>query len=133
MGRLDRGILTITGRLKDLIIVAGRNAYPQDLEYTASRCHPALRPDGAAAFAVPAPDTADGVAVVVVVEASRAALAEPAGAGADAEAAVRRAIAAEHDLALAHVVLIGAGTLPRTSSGKVRRAATREAFSAGAL
>ncbi len=126
LGFLAGGELVVTGRLKDVIIVAGRNHYPHDLEATATASHPALRSGGAAAFTVPAPDTADGVALVVVAEADRDPVAREA-----AIAAVRRAIAAEHDLVAADVVLIAPGTLPRTSSGKVRRGACREAYEAG--
>ena len=52
LGFLRDGELFVTGRLKDLIILRGRNVYPQDVEWAAERCHPALRTGGAAAFAV---------------------------------------------------------------------------------
>ena len=51
LGFLKDGVLFVTGRLKDLIILRGRNIYPQDIEWTSERCHPALRAFGAAAFA----------------------------------------------------------------------------------
>jgi acyl-CoA synthetase (AMP-forming)/AMP-acid ligase II len=117
------GDLVVTGRVKDLIIVGGANHYPQDLEATACDAHPALRAAGAAAFTVPAPGTVDGVAVVVMAEADR-----NAEARGEAARAIRLAVAATHDLALADVVLIDAGQLPRTSSGKVRRSAARDAY-----
>lgn len=117
------GELVVTGRLKDLIIVAGANHYPQDLEATACAAHPCIRAAGAVAFALPAPGTTDGVGVVIVAEADRNAAEREA-----AVQAIRRAVAAAHDLVLADVVLVDAGQLPRTSSGKVRRGATRDAY-----
>src|SRR5205085_10577902 len=52
LGFLDDGQLFVTGRLKDLIILNGRNYYPQDLELAAERSHPSLRPGHSAAFAM---------------------------------------------------------------------------------
>jgi amino acid adenylation domain-containing protein len=130
LGFLDRGELFVTGRLKDLIIVHGENHYPQDLEWSAERAHPALRPGFGAAFAV---DTPAGEGVVLALELDRRA---QAGAEADAEAvfrAVRRAIAVEHGLPVHAVALLRAGGLPRTSSGKVQRHRCREAFLAHEL
>jgi amino acid adenylation domain-containing protein len=130
LGFLDRGELFVTGRLKDLIIVHGENHYPQDLEWSAERAHPALRPGFGAAFAV---DTPAGEGVVLALELDRRAQADTE---ADAEAvfrAVRRAIAVEHGLPVHAVALLRAGGLPRTSSGKVQRHRCREAFLAGEL
>jgi amino acid adenylation domain-containing protein/non-ribosomal peptide synthase protein (TIGR01720 family) len=125
LGFLDRGDLFVTGRLKDLIILRGRNHYPQDVERCAEESHPAVRLGGAAAFAVE-----DGFEerLVVVCEVERRA--ELAG---EIAAAIRRAIAEEHEVQVEEVVLIRAGTLPRTSSGKVRRSACRELWAAGRL
>lgn len=128
LGFLDGGELFVTGRLKDLIIVHGENHYPQDVEWSAERAHPALRPGFGAAFAV---ETPAGEGVVLALELDRRAQAE-----ADAEAvfrAVRRAIAVEHGLPVHAVALLRAGGLPRTSSGKVQRHRCREAFLAGEL
>ncbi|MDB5099803.1 MAG: Malonyl CoA-acyl carrier protein transacylase [Cyanobacteria bacterium RYN_339] len=116
LGFLHEGELFVTGRLKDLIIVDGRNFYPQDLEATAERVA-TVRPGGAAAFGVAGQD---GERVVLMLEA----------AGSEVGGEVRRAIAAEHEVELADVVLVPAGGLPRTSSGKVRRGACREAYAA---
>ncbi|MGO4390645.1 amino acid adenylation domain-containing protein [Variovorax sp. M-6] len=129
LGFLDRGELFVTGRLKDLVIVHGENHYPQDLEWSAERAHPALRVGHCAAFPV---DTPSGEAVVLALEVERRA----ATTDADAEAvfrAVRRAIAVEHGLPVHAVALVRAGALPRTSSGKIQRHRCREAFLANAL
>jgi acyl-CoA synthetase (AMP-forming)/AMP-acid ligase II len=122
LGYVDGGEVVVTGRTKDLIILGGRNVYPQDLERTARDAHPALADVDGAAFA-----GADGP---VLVHELRPALAADAPAIARA---VRRALAREHDVALADVAWIKAGSLPRTSSGKVRRAACASAYAAGTL
>jgi acyl-CoA synthetase (AMP-forming)/AMP-acid ligase II len=127
LGYLRDGQLFITGRRKDLIIVRGRNHYPQDIEHTAELSHPALVTGGGAAFAVAAPQ---GDRLIVVHEAHRHA---DAAALASAVHRVRGDVALVHEVRLADVVLIRAGTLPRTSSGKVRRAECRRAYLAGEL
>ncbi|MFE7275870.1 fatty acyl-AMP ligase [Streptomyces sp. NPDC057623] len=128
LGALLDGQLIVTGRLKDLVIVDGRNHYPQDLEATAQEAHAALRRDRLAAFAVPG---ATGERVVVVAEHIRTvSLAEL-----DVRAvvrAVRGAVSGRHGLRLADVVLVPPGTVARTSSGKVSRALTRARYLDGA-
>jgi amino acid adenylation domain-containing protein/non-ribosomal peptide synthase protein (TIGR01720 family) len=120
------GELYITGRLKELIIIRGRNHYPQDIESTAMKAHPALMPAGAAAFSV----TAEG--------GERMALAcevRPDFDG-DAEAvfaAVRQGVSAVHELQVYALLLVKAGALPRTMSGKVQRLACGRSWQAGSL
>ncbi|MGD3111885.1 fatty acyl-AMP ligase [Streptomyces sp. YGL11-2] len=128
MGFVQQGELYVTGRLKDLIIVKGRNHYPQDLEHTAECSHPLLRPASAAAFAV---DTGEREALVVVVEADNRVL-KYAGAE-EISAAVREAIWRHHRLETEDVVLIRRGTLPKTTSGKVRRRTCRARYESGTL
>jgi len=125
LGFLHEGELFVTGRLKDLIILRGRNLYPQDLELTAEQSHPALRAGGGAAFSV---DARGEESVVVVHEVERRA--GELGAIADA---VRRAVAEEHGVRVADVVLLRAGTIPKTSSGKIRRGECRARYLAGEL
>ncbi len=69
LGFLRDGELFVTGRIKDLIIVRGRNVYPQDVEWTVERSHPALRTGGAAAFAV---EVAGEERLAIVLETERA-------------------------------------------------------------
>src|SRR5271154_710171 len=121
------GQLFIAGRIKDLIIVRGRNYYPQDIELTAELSHVLMQRGGAAAFSV---ETEDGEGIVVVQEVVRGW--DPAEANA-AIAAIRAAVAAEHDVFLYEVVLVRTQTLPRTTSGKLQRHALREAWLAGEL
>ncbi|MEU7722859.1 fatty acyl-AMP ligase [Streptomyces tibetensis] len=129
LGTVLEGQLVVTGRLKDLIIVDGRNHYPQDVEATVQEAHEAVRRDRLAAFAVPG--GAGGECAVVVAEHARTArLAEldvPA-----VVRAVRGGVSARHGLRLADVVLVPPGTVPRTSSGKVSRALTRARYLEGA-
>ncbi len=126
LGFLDRGELFVTGRLKDLIILRGRNLYPQDIEATAERSHPGLRPGCGAAFAV---DRDGEERLVVLHEAERNAQAE---AGAIASA-IRQAIAEEHEVQAYEIVVLPPGAIPRTSSGKVQRHACRQLYLAGEL
>ena len=122
------GELYITGRLKDLIILYGRNHYPQDLEATVEASHPDLRPGGAAAFSLGAQD-GERLAVVSEVDRRRESAASPDSIA----AAVRHAVAEAHAVQVHTLVLIQAGGLPKTSSGKVRRRACRSELLEGRL
>ncbi|RFU83411.1 non-ribosomal peptide synthetase, partial [Streptomyces triticagri] len=125
LGFRHAGELYVTGRIKDLIVVRGRNHYPQDIEYTAELSHELLVPNRAAAFGL---DDGDGERVALVHEVSRQFREEDTD---EVLAAVRSAVSVEHGLALADIALVKMGSLPRTSSGKIRRRATRERFLAG--
>jgi fatty acid CoA ligase FadD32 len=126
-GVFHDGELLVTGRLKDLIIIDGRNHYPQDVEATAQDAHPAVRRDRVAAFAAPG---ADGDRLVVVAERSRDATQVDA---AEVTRAVRAAVSAQHGASLRDFVLVGPGELPRTSSGKIARSACQERYLAGSF
>lgn len=127
LGFLLGGELHVSGRLKDLIILDGRNLYPQDVEETVEACHLALRTAGGAAFSV---DDGEQERLVVVHEVDRHARQDEL---AEIVAAVRQAVAEEHDARVWRVCLIHPGTLPKTSSGKVQRQACRAAFLADSL
>ncbi|QKW10457.1 AMP-binding protein [Streptomyces sp. NA04227] len=120
LGFLDAGELVVCGRIKDMIIAGGRNLYPEDYEFAAERVS-GVREGQVAAFSLP------GQERMVVVAESRAA---------DLEGVGRRVIEAlggELDHAPYEVVFIKPGTLPRTSSGKRQRQATRELYRGGGL
>ncbi|WP_221937866.1 long-chain-fatty-acid--AMP ligase FadD32 [Nocardia otitidiscaviarum] len=133
------GELYITGRVKDLVIVDGRNHYPQDLEYTAQEASTALRPGFVAAFSVPAdqlpPEVESGpgesgeVLVVVAERGTGAAKLDPQPIA----EAVRAAIAKRHGVTVRDLLLVPAGSIPRTSSGKIARRACRAAYVEGTL
>jgi long chain fatty acid CoA FadD26 len=128
LGTLLEGQLIVTGRLKDLIVVDGRNHYPQDVEATAQDAHPAVRRDRLAAFGVPG---GAGERVVVVAEHARTTPLTDIDVP-SLTRAVRAAVSARHGLRLADVVLVAPGAVPRTSSGKVSRALTRARYLEGA-
>ena len=130
LGCLDaEGELYIVGRLKDVIIVRGTNHYPQDLETTASFCHPGLRRDHCAVFSLPAEDGTEQI--VVVQEVNRG---NPGGwTASEMIAAIRAAIANNHELTVRSIVLIRPGTLPKTTSGKIQRSLTRQLWADGRL
>ncbi|GAB2564094.1 long-chain-fatty-acid--AMP ligase FadD32 [Nocardia heshunensis] len=131
------GELFITGRVKDLVIVDGRNHYPQDLEYSAQESSTALRPGFVAAFSVsanqlPAEAVAADATEQLVIVAER-------GTGAaklDPEPiteTVRAAIAKRHGVTVRDLLLVPAGSIPRTSSGKIARRACKAAYLEGTL
>jgi amino acid adenylation domain-containing protein len=162
LGFLQDGELFITGRVKDLIIIRGRNLYPQDIELTAERSHPALRLGSSAAFSVEVeggqrkakgkgqrgegiypdadsrshlaeqnllpsaphllPSLEERLVIVQEIEFRQKPNVE------EVTAAIRQAVAEEHEVQVHTVVLIKPGSIPKTSSGKIQRRATRTAF-----
>ncbi|MGH3877996.1 MAG: amino acid adenylation domain-containing protein [Actinophytocola sp.] len=120
LGFLDpSGELMVTGRVKDLIIVRGRNLHPQDLEHTVERLVAGVRPGCSAAFGVPRDDE------------ERVAMTAEVATGTDPAAtvtAIRRVLAEFHEVQPAAVVLLAPRTIPKTSSGKIMRHACRQAL-----
>lgn len=127
LGFLDDGQLFVTGRLKDLIILSGRNYYPQDIELAAERSHANLRPGYAAAFATPG-DSRERLTVVLEVTRHHKEHDHEAVFG-----AVRRALADREGILPDMIVLVAQNGIPRTSSGKVQRLATRAKLLDGSL
>ncbi|ORA81408.1 AMP-binding protein [Mycobacterium malmoense] len=124
------GELYLTGRIKDLIIVDGRNHYPHDIETTVGQASSAVRTGYVAAFSVPADSPDDSAAEQLVIVAERAAGVGRADPG-PIEAAVRAAVSREHHIRVADVRLVAAGAIPRTTSGKLARNACRADYIAG--
>ncbi|NES13758.1 MULTISPECIES: type I polyketide synthase [Micromonospora] len=123
----EHGELFVTGRHKDLIIIAGRNHYPSDIEFTVERSDPHLRPGCGVACSVEV-DGEERLVVIHEVGGNRSRF--------DPEqviAAIRGAVAQEHGLQVHDVVLIKQGGVPKTSSGKLQRRAARQAFLDGGL
>jgi acyl-CoA synthetase (AMP-forming)/AMP-acid ligase II/thioesterase domain-containing protein/acyl carrier protein len=126
LGFLREGELFVTGRLKDLIIIRGRNLYPEDVELTVARCHKGLRPGCTVAFSVQG-EFDERLVIVQEVRAShQSALVEIIDT-------IRRAILREHEAVAHTVVLVQERSIPKTSSGKLRRPACRSAFLSGRL
>ncbi|MFI5809741.1 fatty acyl-AMP ligase [Streptomyces sp. NPDC051643] len=128
LGFLRDGELFVTGRLKDLLVIGGRNHYPQDLELSAETSHWSLRPGCTAAFSVDAGEE-EGEQPVVVAETAPEAL----GESEKIVGLIRGAIGEAHGLPVRDVVLVHPGTIPKTSSGKIQRRATRTAYLDGTL
>ena len=127
LGFVRHGELFVTGRLKDLIIIRGRNVYPQDIEWSVSCAHEALRHGAAAAFSV---EIEGQERPVLVCEVERSTRSLPIDL---IVMDIRQAVSEGHELDLHAVRLIKPMSLPRTSSGKVQRHACREAFLDGSL
>ncbi|MGS2807678.1 non-ribosomal peptide synthetase [Nocardia gipuzkoensis] len=123
LGFLYKGQLYVTGRISDLIIVRGRNFHPQDLEFSIEHAHPSLRSNCAAAFSI---DVDDQERVVIAVEVNQPTPETLDTAG--IAGAVRSAVARDCQLQIYDVVLLRSGTLPRTTSGKVRRDVCRRRY-----
>ncbi|WP_137145032.1 long-chain-fatty-acid--AMP ligase FadD32 [Mycolicibacterium sp. CR10] len=146
-GAFYNGDLYITGRVKDLVIIDGRNHYPQDLEYSAQESSKALRTGFVAAFSVPAnqlPDEVfenthaglkrdpDDTSEQLVIVGERAPGAHKLEMGPIVDD-IRAAIAVRHGVTVRDVLLTPAGAIPRTSSGKIGRRACRAAYLDGSL
>ncbi|GAA1264720.1 fatty acyl-AMP ligase [Sphaerisporangium rubeum] len=129
LGFVHDGELFVTGRYKDLIIIRGHNHYPQDIEDSLRDAHPVIRPGGVAAFSVPAPrDEAAGERIVVFAETNGDA--PSLEEAAEITRAVRGVVSRDHGVA-AEVVLGPRGLVLKTTSGKIRRSACREAYLKG--
>lgn len=125
LGFLDQGELFVTGRLKDLIIIRGQNHYPQDIERSLEESDSIFRPGCSVAFSI----TQDfSEKLILVAEADAKKLKHPEQDLPALAEKVRRQVAARHEIKPQQVVLIQKNTLPKTSSGKVRRSTTREEF-----
>jgi acyl-CoA synthetase (AMP-forming)/AMP-acid ligase II len=145
LGFIAYGELFVTGRRKDLIIVEGRNHYPQDIELTVEQCHPALRPGCCAAFSV---NSTGPERLVVTVEVDRRyrpqqPTEQVAQSGMRCDAIslgsqeitklIRQAVVQAHDVRVDSVALLKSGSIPKTSSGKIQRHACHTGFLAGTL
>lgn len=125
LGALDAsGVVYVTGRAKDVIVLRGVNHHAEDVEATAEATHPAVRPGGVVAIPV---DGGEEEALVVVAEVREGA------AAAAVAAAVRDGVASVHGVVPGRVVIVPARTIPKTSSGKRRRRETASRLAAGAL
>ena len=112
LGFVRDGELFVVGRKKDLVIIAGRNIHPEDVEATVEASHPSLNQGCAAAYSI---DDGYNEHLVVAIEMRR-------GSRAEIEQAVRKSVNRDHQVALSGIVFLKPGQLPRTSSGKIRRA-----------
>jgi len=128
LGFLQEGELFVTGRLKDLIIIRGRNHYPQDIELTVEQSHPVLQQGCTAAFSVEVNGQERLVVACEVERTSRRNLDVDEVVG-----AIRKAVLEQHDLEVYGVLLLKTGTVPKTSSGKIQRHGCKAGFLAESL
>ncbi|MFG3296853.1 fatty acyl-AMP ligase [Streptomyces sp. NPDC048179] len=139
LGFLHEGQLFMTGRIKDLIIIRGRNVYPSDIEDSARECHPDIRPGGIVAFALGPDETFPGDVrgdddterLVVLAETGRRRM--DADLAAEICASVRKFVYADHHLSCHTVVLGRPGLVRKTTSGKVRRRVCKAALLSGEI
>jgi amino acid adenylation domain-containing protein len=127
LGFIHTGELFVTGRLKDLIILRGRNFYPQDIEYSVSQSHPAVGSSNGAAFTV---NVEDEERLVVVHEMERTYRKKDPVEIFDA---IRQAISEQTELQAYAIVLIKPTSIHKTSSGKIQRSECRRSFLEGTL
>eukprot|EP00211_Chloroparvula_japonica_P000335 CAMPEP_0119121436 /NCGR_PEP_ID=MMETSP1310-20130426/2066_1 /TAXON_ID=464262 /ORGANISM="Genus nov. species nov., Strain RCC2339" /LENGTH=1227 /DNA_ID=CAMNT_0007110999 /DNA_START=49 /DNA_END=3732 /DNA_ORIENTATION=+ len=126
-GFIYDGELFISGRIKDMLIIRGVNYYPNDIEGTVELAHEQIRPGCCAAFIV---EQYDQELLVVATEVrSSSSNLDKVGI----VEAIERHVQREHDLSMAHILLIQERTIPKTSSGKIRRRETKEEFLKGNL
>ena len=123
LGYISNGELFVTGRLKDVIIIRGRNHYPQDIELSIENSHPALQTNSGAAFSV----EIEGEEKLVVVQEIKRTHVRQLNREAVVEA-INAAVSLEHELAIETIVLLKPGSIDKTSSGKIQRHACRQKF-----
>ncbi|OBI41781.1 fatty acyl-AMP ligase [Mycobacterium sp. E796] len=121
------GEIYVTGRIADLITIAGRNHYPQDIEATAAEASPMVRRGYVAAFAVPA--NGEGRLVVIAERAAGTSRVDPQ----PAIEAIEDTVSRRHGVAVSDVRFLPAGAIPRTTSGKLARRACRAEYLSGTL
>lgn len=128
LGFFREGMLFVTGRIKDLIIVNGKNYYPQDIERALDNGDSHIKPGAALAFSVRAAgDRTEDVIVVIETRAKSAIVFEQIAS------AIRLDVLSAVGLAPAQIIGVDPGTLPRTSSGKLRRSACKSSYVDGSL
>jgi len=128
LGFIKDGELYITGRIKDMMILWGRNHYPQHIEETVESCHPSLRPNHGAAFSV---DVNGEEQLVIAHEINRTDLRELNAE--EVIGAIRLAVGEQNMANVFAVALLKTGSIPKTSSGKIQRRACQSMFLDGSL
>lgn len=123
LGFLQDGEIFITGRIKDLIIIRGRNHYPQDIELTVEQSHPALRISHGAAFSV----EVDGTEQLVIAQEVERSYLRNLNVN-EIVTTICQAVAQQHEIQVYAILLLKTASIPKTSSGKIQRYACRTGF-----
>ncbi len=127
LGFVHEGELYLVGRLKDLIIINGRNLVPHDIEHVVEQCHPAIRPGFCAAF------SAEGEASEKIAIACELKDITEAKDFLKISEAILEAIAREYEVGIAIISFLAHGEIRKTSSGKIQRRATQKALMSGKI
>jgi acyl-CoA synthetase (AMP-forming)/AMP-acid ligase II len=127
LGFLHQGDLYVTGRLKSLILIRGRNVQAEDVELTAGESHPLIAPAGCAAVGI---DDGEEETMHLLLEVSPRLTEE---AYRDIVDSVRAEVAKTHGVVPAQILIVRRGVLPRTTSGKLQRPACRALLLEGTL
>ncbi len=122
LGFVNDGELYVTGRIKDLIIIRGKNHYPQDIELTVEKSHEALQPGSGAAFSVEIGGEERLIIVHEVKRTFRNPNLEEIGQ------AVRKSVSEVHEIQVHTLVLIPMMSLPKTTSGKIQRQLSKKKY-----
>ncbi len=143
LGFIEAGELFVTGRLKDMIVIKGRNHYPQDIERTVEESNPSIRPNCAASFSV---NIEGEEKLVILAEIERRYWDTIRSAQSNSDRSrtnstdwqdliqsIRREVSKNHDLQVHSTLLLKPGSIPKTSSGKIQRHVCRADFLAGTL
>ncbi|MGY6530407.1 MAG: alpha/beta fold hydrolase [Cyanobacterium sp.] len=133
LGFVNDGELFVTGRLKDLIIIRGRNHYPQDIEESVGNIHEAINSESGASFAIEKDNDEHLIVIFEVKRTFLQKLKQDDNLQREIFDAVRKVIAENHELQVYSIVLIRTGSIPKTSSGKIARYACRKEFLEGNL
>ncbi|MEL7038599.1 MAG: AMP-binding protein [Cyanobacteria bacterium J06592_8] len=128
LGFFQAGELFITGRIKDVIIIRGRNHYPQDIEKTVEKSHPALRSNAGAAFSV----EIDGTEQLIIAQEVERSYIRKLDVD-EVVSAIRKAVSEQHELLVSGVIFLKTASIPKTSSGKIQRHACKQGFLDGTL
>ncbi len=123
LGFLNNGELFITGRIKEIIIIWGRNLYPQHIEDSIQKCHPALRLNCGAVFSV----EVDGEEKLVIAQEIERSYLRNLAVDEVIEA-IRKVILEDYLVDVYGIALLKTASLPKTTSGKIQRRACREMF-----
>ncbi|WP_053147089.1 condensation domain-containing protein [Pseudomonas sp. P97.38] len=130
LGFMHEGQVVICGRLKDLLILNGRNLYPHDIEFAITDAEPGIRTGRIAAFSEM--DPALGREKLVIVAEPQRKFVDPARHPA-LFASMQNAVREAADCGIDQIVLVEAGTIPMTTSGKIARQGARKQLAAGTL
>ncbi|UCJ13788.1 MAG: aminotransferase class I/II-fold pyridoxal phosphate-dependent enzyme [Phormidium sp. PBR-2020] len=128
LGFIKFNELFITGRIKDLIVIRGRNYYPQDIEFTVEKCHVSLRGNSGAAFAV----EIDGEEKLIVIQEVKREYIRKIKID-EVKRHIRRAVSTEHEIQVYDIVLIKTASIAKTSSGKIQRSLCKQKYLASEL